>query len=70
MIILIDAEKVSQDDRVERPCAHLLSQAHQNYNYLQNKCRSERLKSTRKDLLQLKIERRSHKTVRKGGVSG
>ena len=55
MIILIDAEKVSQDDRVERPCAHLLSQAHQNYNYLQNKCRSERLKSTRKYILQLKI---------------
>ena len=28
--------KTGQDGRVERPWAHLLSQAHQNHNYLQN----------------------------------
>ena len=43
----------SQDDG-ERLWAHLLSQAHQNHNYLQNNHQWKRLEPTRKDLLQHK----------------
>ena len=50
---------ISQDGRVERLSAYLLSKAHQNHNCLQNNHPWKRSKFTRKDLLQLKIWRRN-----------
>ena len=54
--------------RVGRPWAHLLSWAHQNYNYLRRNYWWERAKSSRKDLLQLKIRKRIDEMGKRGRV--
>ena len=52
-----------QDSRVGRAWFHLLSQAHQNYNYLQSNYWWERPESSRKDHLQVTMQ------IRKEGQS-
>ena len=55
-----------QDDRVLRPWAHLLPQAHQNYNYLWSNYWGER-PGTSKNNLPLKTQRRNqNKKCRRG----
>lgn len=48
------------DGRVESPWAHLLSWTYQNHHWLQDSHQWKRLEPTRKDLLQLKSQRRHH----------
>lgn len=58
--------------KVEGAGAHLLSQTHQDHNQLQSDYQQQqkkRLETTRKDLLELKTQRRNHdKTGRRGGL--
>ena len=52
-----------QESRWGGPWAHLLPWARQNYSYLQNTYQWQNQKTSRKDVIQLKISKRNHKKI-------